>query len=397
MPKGWLYANPVAWYNGKTEVFGNKSKDRKLGKGEDAVGTNRRLLLIVAVLLVALLMAAGCRSEKEQAVDMPSVKTMTVTRTGEIGESSYAGEVKGRYESQLAFQVGGKVSRRHVDLGSRVKAGDVLMEIDTKDIKESENMAAAQVEAAKAQLVLAEANLNRYRKLYEEAAVSQAQYDQFRTSYDSAMAAVRQAEAQYAQSKNAFLYSKLTADVDGVVSAVAAEAGQVVAAGQSVVTLVRDGDLEVEIQLPENRLQSIFEGTPAAVTFWATGGLTVMGSVREIAPAADPASRTYKVRVSLVQPPSEVRIGMTANVIFASKIEEILTIPLSAVYQTGETPNVWVVENQAVHLQPIVIDGFGDDRVQVLSGLAGGEVIVTAGVHKLREGQQVRPLEGIEQ
>lgn len=376
--------------------MGEKTKCENFKKGADAVGTNRRLLLIITVLLGSLLMAAGCRNEKEQAVDIPSVKTMRVMQVGESGKTSYAGEVKGRYESQLAFQVGGKVIQRHVDLGSRVKAGNVLLEIDAKDIKESENMAAAQVEAAKAQLVLAEANLNRYRKLYEKAAVSQAQYDQFRTSYDSALAAVRQAEAQYAQSKNAFLYSRLTADADGVISSVAAEAGQVVAAGQTVVTLVRDGDLEIEIQLPENRLQSVVEGTPATVTFWAQDGLTVTGSVREIAPVADPASRTYKVRVSLVQPPVEVRLGMTANVIFTSEKQGIFTIPLSAIYQTDETPKVWVVEDQTVRLQPIAIDGFGDDRVRVLSGLYGGEVIVTAGVHKLREGQQVRPLEGVD-
>lgn len=358
--------------------------------------TNRRLLFAVVTLLCILLIATGCHSKREQVVDIPSVKTMKVTQVGAKGTISYAGEVKGRYESQLAFQVGGKVIRRNVDLGSKVKAGDVLMEIDVKDIKESANMADAQVASARSQLALAETNLERYRRLYEENAVSQAQYDQYRTSFESALAALKQAEAQYAQSQNAMAYSQLTADVDGVVSSIVAESGQVVAAGQNVVTLVKDGEIEIEFQLPENRLQNVMEGTPAAATFWAADGLTVTGRIREISPVADPAARTYKVRVLLTNPPPEIRLGMTANVTFASSGQAEMTIPLSAIYQTDETPQVWVVEDQTVRLQPIIIEGFGNDEVRVLSGLAGGEVIVTAGVHKLREGQQVRPLEGDE-
>ena len=208
---------------------------------------------LIGVMVVCLITLLGYKyyfASKAVGADVPLVRTSIVQSSAANQGFTYSGEVRGRYESKLAFQVGGKVVRRNVDLGTVVRAGDILMEIDAKDIVQTVNIGSAQVYSAQAQLRLAESNLNRYRQLYEQNAVSQAQYDQYQNAYDAAVAAVRQASAQYVQGSNQLDYSSLYADSDGVVASVDAEAGQVVSAGQSVITLVRNGEKEIEINCP---------------------------------------------------------------------------------------------------------------------------------------------------
>lgn len=358
---------------------------------------NNLVKLGLIFCLISVFIVSGCGKKSEVEQDIPLVKTEKVVMGNLATTKNYAGEVHGRYESQLAFQVSGKIIARHVDLGSSVSAGDVLMEIDRKDILQNVNIGSAQVDAARAQLNLAEANLNRYRQLYEQSAVSAAQYEQYQTSYESALAALKQAEAQYTQGNNSLEYSKLVADSTGVISAVHAEVGQVVSAGQTMVTLVKAGDLEVEISVPENRLEELKASQHVAVSFWALNDMVVDGTIREIAPMADKVSRTYKVRIGLVNPSEQIKLGMTANVAIAvgdAQLLGITTIPLTAIYQTGDVPQVWVVKDGVVNLQPVTIEAFGDNQVKVTSGLNHGDVIVTAGIHKLRDGQEVRVLEG---
>ena len=346
-------------------------------------------LIVIAIFTVVI---SGCGKKQDIVNNPPLVKTETIS-LGDAQEGlSYTGEVRGRYESQLAFQVGGKIIARNVELGSRVQAGDVLMEIDAKDIQQNVNISAAQVDSAKAQLSLAEANLNRFRKLYEEAAVSAAQYEQYQTSYDAALAAYKQAQAQHMQGNNSMGYTQLIADSDGVIAAVNAEAGQVVAAGQSVITLVKAGELEVEINIPENRIKDIVQGQSTNVEFWALNRVNVQGVVREISPIADKVSRTYKARITLVNAPQEIQLGMTASVKCKNKGGEssAAVIPLAAIYQTDDQPKVWVVKDNIVQLQNVSIENFGDNKVKVSSGLQNGDIVVVAGVHKLREGQEVR-------
>ncbi len=358
---------------------------------------NRVVQIAIIVCLISLLVLSGCGKKAEVAEEVPVVKTEKIMIGNLAGAANYSGEVHGRYESQLSFQVSGKLIARHVELGSTVNAGDVLMEIDSKDIVQNVNIGAAQVDSARAQLSLAEANLNRYRQLYEQSAISAAQYEQYQTSYDSALATLKQAQAQYTQGSNSLGYSKLVADSAGVISAINAEVGQVVSAGQSMVTLVKSGEMEVEISIPENRLEEIKASKQIAVSFWALNNVTVTGQVREIAPMADKTSRTYKVRISLINPPEQIKLGMTANVAISTADPTMMTattIPLSAIYQTGDVPQVWVVKDGEVNLQTVTIEAFGDNKVKVMSGLNNGDIVVVAGVHKLRAGQEVRLLEG---
>ena len=364
--------------------------------------TRKMIMGMIAGMLVTCLLGGGWfwygkSQARQQPQDIVLVRTQVVGDTGLKRQFIYSGDVRGRYESQLAFQVGGKLIKRNVELGSQVVAGEILMLIDPKDIQQTVNSSSAQVYSAESQFRLAENNLNRYRQLYEQGAVSRAQYDQFISAYDAAVAARRQASAQYSQGSNQLEYSVLRATAAGVVSAINAEAGQVVSAGQSVLTLVQDGEREVEISVPENRIEQIRTAKQIKISFWALPGITVDGKVREISPIADATTRTYKVRINLQDLPTQVKLGMTASVTLTGKNEEnkqAVEIPLSAVYQTDGSPGVWVVKNNIVSLQSVKVGDFGNSSIQVLSGVEPGATIVTAGVHKLRNGQQVRIASG---
>ena len=325
--------------------------------------------------------------------EIPFVRTEVVkfTKTGQ--EFTYSGEVCSRYENKFAFQVGGKIIQKNIELASAVQAGDLLMQIDPIDIQQAVNSSEAQVNAAQSQLKLATDNLNRNQKLYEEKAIGKADFDSYQNGYNTAEALLRQVTSQYEQTKNQLNYSNLYADCSGTVSSIDAEIGRVVAAGQTVVTLVQDGEREVEINVPENRIEELRKAKQIKIKFWAFPDITANGNLREIAPMADKVSRTYKVRINLINPPEKIKLGMTASVIItgvepASK-QVAASIPLSAIYQTGDTPDVWVVNEGVVHLRPVKIAAFGENQVQIIKGLKDGDVIVTAGVHKLREGLKV--------
>ncbi|TCS75248.1 efflux RND transporter periplasmic adaptor subunit [Pectinatus cerevisiiphilus] len=344
------------------------------------------LCLIIGIMIKAYFSKAPIKSE-----NLPVVRTQVIQAADTGQNYTYPGEVRGRYESQLAFQVTGKIIKRNVQLGSRVNAGDVLMQMDAKDIQQTVNSNSAQVYSAQSQLKLAKSNLERYQQLLDGGAISHAQYDQYVNAYDAATAAVQQATAQYTQGANQLDYTLLTADQSGVVSAITAEAGQIVNAGQTVVTIVQDGEREIEINVPENRLEELKTAGRFQVTFWALPNVTLNGQVREIAPMADPTTRTFKVRISLLNPSPAIKLGMTATVSLADVDATTgFSIPISALYQTGDTPAVWVVNNNILTLRPIKTGSFGNGTIQVLTGLETGDRIITAGVHKLEEGQRVK-------
>ena len=348
--------------------------------------------LFTAVLLAALLLT-GC-GQQEQAAEKPVlVKTQQAGAGTDVEAGDYAGTVRGRHETNMSFQVGGQILARNVQEGSRVRAGDVLMVIDARDVQQKSNQGDAQVASARAQLELTEKNLERYSQLYQENAVSKATLDQYQTNYDAAFAAYRSALAQQNQGHNALGYTNLVAGANGVVSAVSAEEGQVVAAGQTVLTLVQSGEMEVEISVPENKVGELTLGMPVSVNFWALKG-RADGSIREISPMADAVTRTYKVRVAIPEPPEGMKLGMTANVSIRGTADgagaSSAVLPLAAVFQDGDTPQVWVVgENNQLTAKTVMVESLGDDKVQV-TGLAAGDIVVTAGVHKLHEGQTVR-------
>lgn len=348
-------------------------------------------LLPVAALSLALFLG-GCGSQPQTADKPLLVKTQQAGLGAEAQAGTYSGTVKGRYETNMSFQVGGQIIARNVQVGSRVRAGDVLMVIDGRDVIQQANQGDAQVASARAQLDLAKRNLGRYTQLFRENAVSRATLDQYQANYDAAFATYRSALAQQAQGHNALGYTNLTAGANGVVSAISAEEGQVVAAGQTVLTLVQSGELEVEIDVPEKRVAELSLGMPVSVSFWALQGMAD-GTIREIYPMADAVTRTYRVRISLPEPPAGLQLGMTASVSIKSAGDKPLegaVLPLTAVFQDGDTPQVWVVgEDNTLTAKAVTVESLGDDTVRV-TGLNASDLVVVAGVHKLHAGQSVR-------
>lgn len=325
---------------------------------------------------------AGCGREPAPAarVERP-VLTIVAGAVASDAGNTYSGEVRARHETQPGFRIGGKIVERLVDAGARVKAGQALMRLDPGD-------AGLQLGAAEAQHQLAEAEAKRYRELRSKGFVSQA-------ALDAKEAALEAAAAQAGLARNQADYTTLRADRAGVVAATLAEAGQVVAAGQPVLRLAPDGEREVAIAVPESQMADLKIGVPAEITLLTTGAGPLAGRLRELSPAADPASRTYAARVTLTQPGPEVALGMTARVRFtADQKSEGLLIPLSAVFQQGRAAAVWIVAtDRTVSLRPVKIAEYRDDGAVVTSGLAAGERIVSNGVHRLAAGEKIRIIE----
>ena len=224
---------------------------------------------LIAILLSILLMASllsGCGKDNEEQKPQ-LVKTQQVGEHDINVEGTYTGTVRGRYETNMSFQVGGRILNRNVQVGDHVNSGDVLMTIDPRDVVQQSNQGDAQVAAAKAQLDLAQSNLSRYQQLYAQEAIPAMVLDQYQTAYDSALAQYNQAVAGAATGHNALGYTALVASASGVISSVTAEAGQVVGAGQTVLTLVQTNELEVEINIPENHLGDVELGKTVQVSF----------------------------------------------------------------------------------------------------------------------------------
>jgi multidrug efflux system membrane fusion protein len=307
----------------------------------------------------------------------------------------FSGDIRARHESQLGFRVGGKIERRMVDVGARVAAGDVLAVLDPADLRLELAASESAIVASQADASLAQAEFDRASALLERKLISTSQFESQQTALASARARLEQARAQQAVSRNQVGYAKLTADRAGVVTSITAETGQVVAPGQVVAILAQDGEPEVEIALPEAQVARYPVGTRAQVSVWSAPDRTFDGVVREVAPDADSASRTYRARVNLLQPDPAVQLGMTARVRFDGVADaNLLSIPLTALHVRDETPAVWTVDagSGQVSLTPVQVAAYREDAVEIASGLTMDDWLVVVGVHKLHDGQTVRPI-----
>ncbi len=354
---------------------------------------------VVALSASALIIAAGWQlysvlaTKPQPAKVVPLVRTITVGEMSTITTDVYPGEVRGRYESNLAFQVSGKINNRFVNIGDTVTAGQVLMTIDPKDIDQALAASEAQLSSAVANQKLAADNAERFAKLYKGGAVSQAVYDQYQTQLDAANASLRQAQAQATVDLNKTEYTKLRSDANGVVANIIGEIGQVTAAGSPLVTVVQNGDREVQINVPESKLSALKLGQMAFVNFWALPDAKATGTISEIAPMADAVTKTYRVRVAIDNMPAEAKLGMTAKVTFNNGKAEHFLLPATAIYQTDNQAKVWLVKDNTANLADISIAGYSENNVIVASGLQAGDIVVTAGLNKLVPNQSVRLME----
>jgi membrane fusion protein, multidrug efflux system len=349
------------------------------------------LRLIVTSIALATL-AACSQPEPVKSAPRPVLAQVVQPAAGGLG-NLYSGEVRARRETDLAFRVGGKLVARHVDVGSRVTRGTVLARLDPQDAKLAVDAARSQLAAAEADHSLARAELERYQQLFAQSFVSQAVLDARLTTFNATKARLEQARAQLETAQNQSAYTTLTADADGVITATSAELGQVVAAGQPIVRLARPDERDVVINVPESRLADLREAKQVLVALWTQPEHPYAGSVREISPTADPVTRTFTVKVSVPEADAAVRLGMTANVIVGDRGERsVVTLPLSALDQSGGSARVWVVDpnTRKAAPRPVEIGAYGEDGVTVRSGVSAGDVVITAGVHKLLAGEVVR-------
>ncbi len=338
---------------------------------------------IFAVLVCAVALTACSKEGPPPEKTEQLALTQIVGAVAGEGSNLYSGEIRARHEAPLGFRIGGKITERLVDVGSQVKAGQVLARIDSVD-------SGLQVSAAEAQLQLAEADAKRYRELFSKKFVSQ-------SALDAKETLLKSAAAQAGLAKNQSAYTALRADRAGVVSATLAEVGQVVSAGQAVVRVAESGEREVLIAVPEAQFAKLKIGAAAEVTLASDDNaeLQLSGRLRELSPAADAASRTYSARIALNQSRGDIALGMTARVRFKSARDKgNLVIPLTAIFQQGDQPAVWIVTaDHSISLRPIKIAAYRDAGAVVNSGLIAGERIVVAGVHKLNAGEKIRAIE----
>ncbi|MBI5462848.1 MAG: efflux RND transporter periplasmic adaptor subunit [Gammaproteobacteria bacterium] len=352
------------------------------------------------ILIAAALWLTACgEPPAPPAETVRLVKVIEVTAQARVSALALAGEVRARYESPLAFRVGGKVVERNVNLGDSVKTGQVLARIEATDYELAARAAAAAVAAARADLTLAEAELTRYRSLVDKGYVSATALDQKRTAADAARARLKAAEAEHSEAGRQVEYATLKADADGAITALDVNVGQVVGAGQSVLRIARDGNREIEVHVPEASLSQVRSARAFNVTLNAQAGQAIpdraiKGMLREVSAAADPLTRTYAARIALDDPEAVLQLGMSATVSDVQDGAPVLRLPLSAVVSRNGKPQVWKLDaaDSTVHAVDVRTGELDGDGILIEAGIAPGDVVVSAGANLLREGQTVRTL-----
>jgi len=344
------------------------------------------------LFLAALMVLVGCKPE-DAPTALRLVRTIVVDPKS-IGEDRRAiGEVKPRYESDLSFRVAGKVLSRLVDVGAWVKQGDTLATLDTQDYQNRLRSAEADVSSAEAAFVNAQGTEARQAKLLKDGWTPKATYDTALQNLQAAEARLKAAKANLDLTRDQLNYTTLKAEFDGVITAVGAEAGQNVNAGQMVVKLARPDDKDGVFNIAETAFTDISK-TRLEVTVWPLSNpeLAVDGVVREISPVADPVTRTYTIKVTLKNPPAQLRFGMSIGGRLKGDAALAVALPFSALFEKNGSPAVWVLDQQSssLTLRPITVARYDPNTVIVAGGLSRGEIVVTAGVNTLTVGQKVR-------
>lgn len=385
------------------------------------ISNHKNQAVLLGLVLGLSVFVAGCGSDSGQDKD-PFVKTITINDEAISSSDTYSGTIQNKTETALSFQASGRILTKQVQVGDRVEAGQILATIDPKDNADAVRRAQAGLNSAQSQFELATTNVERYRALYAQQAVSKLQLDQMENTYNSAQASLEDAQAQLSTAQNQLNYTELTAPDSGVITALSMEAGQMVSAGQQVGTLAVGHEPEAAISIPEQMVGQVKAGTPAEVTFWALPDQKIKGVVREVTPVPDQTARTYKVKITLVDVPDTVQLGMTANVKLniAGKDEEAITIPLTALIgnedkkaaakkradnahggtidddnsskeaMSNTKASVYVVRDGKVAKVDVTVGQFKDNSIVITSGLKKGDIVITAGTERLREGEAVR-------
>lgn len=350
----------------------------------------------LAAMMAGVIFLVAC-SESKTVEPLPRpVRVVEVHYRQTATTARYSGEVRARHESPLAFQVGGKLSSRLVDVGAAVQRGQLLATLDQADVRLDEAGAAAQMAAAEAELDQARKDFGHLAKLQEKDLASPAALERRGDQVRSAEARVAALRASLGSFSRKSAYAELRADRAGVITAVDAEPGQIVAAGQAVVRLAQTDDKEVVISVPENRLQDLRAATAIKINLWADPEQFYAGRLREVSPGVDQVLRTYTAKVSVPEAGNAVSLGMTATVhVQKDEVQPVTWLPLTALTQLNGQAAVWVFDPASGSVKPrqVTVAAYDDENAKVLDGVSDGERVVTAGVHKLIADQKVRLLE----
>lgn len=353
--------------------------------------THRILLAIACAGALAACSKPAPKADPTRAVKTVRVQSQTAQATQE-----FAAEVRAKTESRLGFRVGGKITRREVDIGSAVSAGQVLVQLDPKDLQLGQDAAAAGFVAAQVNLDQAQADYRRFKDLLEKGFISAAELERRESVVKSAQAQFDQAKAQASAQGNQTGYAALVADASGVITGIDAESGMVVAAGTPVLRLAHNGPRDVVFSVPEDQVTAIkaLGATSGAfkIRLWGEAGPVHAATLREIAAAADPVTRTFLVKADIGSIRG-VRLGQTATVyVELPRVAGVTKLPLSALREEQGKTAVWVVDEatMTVALRPVQVLGTQGNEVVIGSGLNPQQIVVTAGVHVLEPGQKVK-------
>jgi hypothetical protein len=346
----------------------------------------------VPVALVSLVFLAACQKPPVAQEPIRAVKVMTVGATAGTVELEFAGEVRARVESSLGFRVGGKLLSRAAEIGQRVQAGQLLAQLDPQDYRLAADATAAQLMAAQTNRDLAVADLKRYQDLRAQGFISAAELQRREAALAAAQAQWQQAQAQNSVQGNQSGYTRLVADGAGVITSVDANAGQVVAAGQSVVRLALDGPRDVVFAVPDDKLALFKTGQNVVVRSWGRD-TTLQAQIRDVAASADPVTRTFLVKAALPSGADAV-LGATVTVVKAATsgaAAATLKLPSSALRLEGNATSVWLLDptSMTVKSQAIEVKTADGNEAVVTSGLNAGDQVVMSGVHVLTAGQKV--------
>ncbi|HEX5359922.1 MAG TPA: efflux RND transporter periplasmic adaptor subunit [Fluviicoccus sp.] len=345
------------------------------------------------LLLGSALALSGCGKPPAPVEKPRPVKLLTVDAGATQGRVELAGEIRARVESPLGFRVAGKIISRQVEAGQRVRKGDVLARLDPRDYTLASSAAASQVDAAKADLDLARAEYKRFQELRSQQFVSDLDLDRKRVAVSAAEARLKSLQSQSSLETNRVEDAILRADADGVITQLHADAGQVVAAGQPVVSLAQDGPRDIAVEFPEDRTKAArLPGATAAL--WAQPQKQYAATLRELSAVADPVTRTFRARYSVDAPVTALALGQSATLTIPLPSQQGgIRLPTTALVGDHNISKVWQFDPASGKLRGVPVQVVGIEGNEVLvSGLQPGAKIVTAGVHVLSEGQVVRPL-----
>ena len=353
----------------------------------------------LALALASLVTLAACHRQEAAAPGPRPVVAVAVHADGTPFSATLPGEVQARYSTPLSFRINGKIIERRVRLGDTVKLGEVVARLDPADAQKNAASTQAQLDAAQHNLVYAKQQFDRDQAQAHENLISTAQLEQTTNAYASAAAQRDQAAQQAALAKNQLQYTDLIADHNGVITAEEAQTGQNVSSGQAVYNLAWSGDVDVVVDVPESTLAAMAVGQTAQVTLSALPGRTFTARVRELSPAADPQSRTYRANLTLLNPGPDVRLGMTADVALtpgngAAQGTASFTLPATALFHDGNAPAVWVVNgsDNTLALRRVQVTRYDERTVAIAGGLKDGERVVLQGVHTVTAGEKIHPI-----